>query len=173
MVQRREEFDRVFNLLSAQPQPKRELAGLKRLKPHRGVDVLLENLFRGFARDLLDFHAAFGAGHHDQLTAGAVQDHAKVELARNVQPLLHQHLVYRLALGTRLVRHQVHADHLSCDGLGLLWILRQLHAAAFAAPARVDLGLDHHGAAQFIRDLARFRCRVCHLAPRHGHAETR
>ncbi len=47
------------------------------------------------------------------------------------------------------MRDQRHADHLARDLLGFAGRLGELHAAALAAPAGVNLRLDHdHAAAQ-------------------------
>ena len=93
--------------------------------------------------DLLDVHAALGRGHEGDAARVAVDDHAEVELARDVEALLDVEAAHLLPLGAGLVRDELHAE----DLLGELprlrgAALRDLHAAALAATACVDLRLD-------------------------------
>ena len=60
--------------------------------------------------DLLDLHAAFGRRHHRDATGRAVEHHAEVELARDLEALLDEQALHLLALGAGLVRDELHAE---------------------------------------------------------------
>ena len=66
---------------------------------------------------------------------------------------------------------QLHPEQLAGDSLGLVGPLHDLDAAAFAAPAGVNLRLDDgHGAAETPGNRAGTSGAVCHFAARHRHA---
>ena len=69
--------------------------------------------------------------------------------------------------GPGLVRDQRHAEHLLGDFGRFRGIFRDLHAAAFAAAAGVNLRLHHHAAADLLRRRFGFLHRVRHFAARH------
>jgi hypothetical protein len=78
-------------------------------------------IFSGcLGRDLLDLHAALGGGHDRDAAGGAVEGHAQVELAGDVQALLDEQALDLLALGPGLVGDQRAcrdlADGLACGG---------------------------------------------------------
>ena len=81
--------------------------------------------------------------------ARAVEDQMPRYSSRAMpQPLLRsKHARHQLALRSGLVRHERHADHVARDALGLVGVLGELHAAALAAAAGVNLRLDDDGAA--------------------------
>jgi hypothetical protein len=94
-------------------------------------------------RHFLDIHPALGGGHQHHFLRAAVHHHAHVELLANVGTLLDQQAAYLLPFGTRLVRHQVHAENLLREVAYLVQRSCDLHAAALAAAAGVDLRLHH------------------------------
>ena len=65
------------------------------------IDVLAQDLLGVRRRDLLDVHAAGGAGDDDRARRGAIDDDAEVELALDLQPFLDQHAADLLALRGR------------------------------------------------------------------------
>ena len=70
-----------------------------------------------------------------------------------------------------LMCDEVHAQHLRSNLARFVGTARQLHAAAFAAAARVNLRFHHHYfAAQFLRSVIRLLRRARHNATRHRHA---
>ena len=119
-----------------------ELARLVGGEADGRVDDLLEDLLRVLGGDLLDLHAAFGRRHDDDAAGAAVDDHAEVELARDVDALLDEQALDHLALGPGLVRDELHAEDLLRRLARVGGALGDLHAAALAAAAGVDLRLD-------------------------------
>ena len=70
-------------------------------------------IFSGVMRgDLLDVHAAFARGHQRHALRGAVDDHADVQLLRDVGALLDQQSPHLLAAGPGLMRDELHAEDL-------------------------------------------------------------
>ncbi len=129
-----------------------ELDGVGLAQAGFGVDADLVDLLRRARRHLLDLGAALGARHDGDALRAAVDDEADVELVADVGALLDQQPLHQLPLRSRLVRDEGHAE----DGRGVLTHLLEgageLDAAPLAAPAGVDLRLDHpHVAAELLR----------------------
>ena len=102
----------------------------------------------------------------------AVRDDAQVEFLGDVVGPLHQDLVDHLAFGAGLVGDQGHAQDLVRHPLHLLGGGGGLDAAALAAAAGMDLGLDHKGAfPQFLGHLPGLPVGVGHRAFGHRHVE--
>ncbi len=177
LVQCGEQRDRLVHQLRLEAEGEGNLARLERNQPDARLDVLLDDRVRSLGGDLLDLHAAGLRCHDQQLGLLAVEQHAEVELPVDGQPFLDQQPLHNLALGTGLVRDQRHAEHLFGELRSLFHRFRQLHAAALAASAGVDLRLYHHAGRAVIeqpaRDLLRFFDRGCHLAARDGYAVLR
>ena len=93
-------------------------------------------------RDLLDIHAAFGAGDHRDALGLAIDQHAKIELARDFAGLLDIDSPHDSALGPGLMSHQRFAEQLARRNPCLGGAGDQLDAAGLAATAGVDLRLD-------------------------------
>ena len=87
-----------------------------------------EDLFRGLG-DLLDVHAALGAGHHQRTRIRAVQQDGKVELALDLLGARDEQGPHHAALGPRLLRDERLAEHVARDVDGLLDGLHQFDAA--------------------------------------------
>ena len=73
----------------------------------------------------------------------AVDHHAEIELARDLAAVLDVDPAHLAARGPGLVGDERHAEHLVGELADLLDRPRELDAAALAAPAGVDLRLDH------------------------------
>ena len=126
------------------PEPVGQVARLEAGQTDRRVDDLLDDLLGVAGGDLLDLHAAFGRRHHHHAAEAAVDHHAEVELARDVDRLLDEQPLDDLAARPGLVRDQVHAEDLLRGLARGGGPLDHLHAAPLAAPAGVDLRLDDH-----------------------------
>ena len=81
--------------------------------------------------------------------AGAVEHQAQVEFALDRRARLDQQPLDLLSRGPGLVRDQLHAEDRLRRCIRGLDRLDDLDAAALAASARVNLGLDHHGGVAF------------------------
>ncbi len=166
-----------MNLLACatvEPERERELPPLERDEPGARLDVFLEDRLGRLRRDFLDVHAPGRRRHHDRTASGAVEHEAQVELARDREAFLDEHARHHTPFRPGLVRLQRHADQIAGDAFGLVRVFGELHAAALAAPAGVNLGLDDdRAAAKAARDLGRFGRRERDLAFRERHTVTR
>ena len=98
-----------------------------------------------------------------------VVENVERHIEAGAQPLEAAHF---LAFGTGLVRLELHAEDFAGQLFHLVNRLGDLHAAALAAAAGVDLRLDHpHGAAQLLRRFDGLLNGECRDAAGHGHAE--
>ena len=159
---------------ASRPIPNASCAGLERLQADGRVDVGLLDQVRRLLGDLLDLHAALGAGHHDGAAGRPVDDDAEVELLGHLEAFLDEHARDDAAFGAGLVRDQRHADDGLGELLGLVGRLGELDAAALAAAAGVDLRLDDDGAAaEALGDLRGLGGVERDLAARHGDAVPR
>ena len=115
-----------------------------------GVEGLAEDQLRRVVRDLLDIHAAGGAGNEHRRADAAVDEHRTVELAVDRAPALHKHLPHDLPLGPGLNRDKRVTEQALGDPGRIVGGLGEFHAALggtndlpLAATAGMDLGL--HG----------------------------
>ena len=160
------------DLAGLEAQREGELARLEALHADGGLDRDPDQRLGLVVRDLLDLHAAGRGGHdHDPLGL-AVEHEAQIELA----PPLHRRLDidprHQLAARPGLLGHQRLAEQLLGRGLDLAVVPAQLDAAGLAAPAGMDLRLDHPGlAADLARPVGRLLGAVGEPAARDGHAE--
>jgi hypothetical protein len=106
------------------------------LDPEQRVNVEHPHRLRIGLGDLLHVHAAHPAQHRHRLLGRAVEDDRGVVLLVDLGRLLHVQLVHGEAA-------DVHAEDRCRVLLGLGAVLRQLDPARLAAPADLDLGLDH------------------------------
>ena len=135
------------------------------------MHVLAHDPLGGGRGHLLDVHAAGGAGHDDRLARRTIEQQAHVQLALDLEAFLDQHARDDAAFGAGLVRDQTHADHVARDADRLVRAPRELHAAALAPSAGMDLRLDDDDlAAEPTGDVARFIRREGDFPARHGHA---
>ncbi len=146
--------------------------------------MLADDRLRVAGRHLLDLHASRRRRHDERQRrlapapgapgivdlAVAVEGDGEVELAVDVDGFFHQDAPDLLALGTGLVGDELHAEDLRGVLLGLVGGLGQLHAAALAAAAGVDLGLDHGASAVLFAELAGLGRVGRHLASGRRHA---
>jgi hypothetical protein len=122
------------------------------LDAREGVDRDLVDELRRLLGDFLDVHATLGRSHHHGALQHAVDDDGEIELLGDLRALLDQQALHDAALGPGLVRDERHAQHLLREGSHFVDGFRDLHAAALAPAARVDLRLhDPDAAAQFLR----------------------
>src|SRR4029453_18370618 len=93
-------------------------------------------------------HTAGGTGHHDELPCRAIEHDTQIELARHLKAFFPQYAGYRAARRTRLMGDERHAEHVFGDLFGFVYVLGDLDATAFAAPAGVNLRLHDDESAQ-------------------------
>ena len=151
-----------------QAQPERQPPRLEPRQTEAGIDGLAEDELRRIRGHLLYLHAARRARHDHGPLLRPVDQQAQVQLALDVQPLLHQHARNAAPLGTGLRRDEVAPDQRFRHPRGFFGAGHHLHAAALAPPAGVDLRLDHDAAAEPLRDLAGLDRGECDLPARHG-----
>src|SRR5690606_19031033 len=142
LVDAAQELDRGADLLALEAQPECEATRVERLQARHRIDRDGEDLFGRLCRDLFDLDAALGRGHQRDAAGRPVHQHAEVQLACDVAPLLDIDAADLLPLGTGLVRDEVHADHRLGSLAHLFDRFDHLDAAALAASACVDLRLD-------------------------------
>ncbi len=152
--QRHHELHRAADVLGVKSQLERDLARLVGLQAHAGNDVLLDDRVRIFRRNLFDLHATRRRRHEHVASVAAVEHDAEIQLARDGQRLFDQQTLHLLALGPGLVRDQRHAEHLGGNLSGLLHRLGDLHAAALATPAGVNLRLDYNSGCAIVEEFA-------------------
>lgn len=121
---------------------------------------------------LFNVHAAVGRGHDRQALCAPVQHYGQVQLTGNVRALFYPDLMDLFAFWAGLVRHQLHAQNVSGSGLHRVQTFADLHAAALATAAGVDLRLDHPDrAGQGAGGRAGFGRRGRQRSRGHGHAK--
>src|SRR5260363_296520 len=130
------------------------------------------NQFRRFFSDFFNFRPAFTGGHECDALAHAVDGQADVQLFADVSAFFNQQPPDFLAVRARLMRHQLHSQDLAGVVAHLIDGFGDFDAAAFAASARVNLGLDDPDAPpQFARDLDGLIDGYRRFAARHGDAK--
>ena len=95
----------------------------------------------------------------------------EVELGVDVEGLFDEDLLDLLALFAGLRRDEPHAENLTGEPLGFVGRRSDLDAAALAASASVDLGLDDTPPTHLVADLSRALGAVGHPALRRGNAK--
>jgi hypothetical protein len=145
-IQGPDKFHHLFEGLARQAKVEGDLAALESLQSRPGVDHFGKDLLRRFFGHGLYVHPA-PRGVHDHGTAEvAVQEDAHVELLRIgfagiIDVLLHQHLPDLFAFRPGLRGNELHAEDLPGVFLHLAERAGDLHTAALAAPACMDLRL--------------------------------
>ena len=137
------QVDELLDLLVVEAEPVSQLARLVGLQAGARIDRDAEDLFGRLGSDFLDVHAAGCRGDERDALAGAVDEQAQVQFAVDLAARLHIDLVDRHALRAALLGDELGAEHGPGQLANLLGTARELHAAGLAAPAGVDLGLDH------------------------------
>src|SRR5690606_7016874 len=108
----------------------------------QGVDLHGDDLLGRRMRDFLDVHAAFTGGDEGHFLRGAIGHDGQVVFLLDIGAFLDVQAANLLAFGAGLVRDQLHAQNLAGQGPDFVEGLGDLHAAALAPPAGVDLRLD-------------------------------
>ena len=120
--------------------------------------MLTEDQLRAVRRHLLDLDTAGRTGHQHGALRGPIQDEAQVQLAVDLEPLFHQQPGDRPPLRAGLIGHELHAQHLAGNPLGLGRSPGKLDAASLPATTGMNLGLDDdHVGGEALGDLARLR----------------
>ena len=126
---------KAVHLVGRQPQPERQLARLEWMKAKDGICVHAHEFLRPLARDLLDVHAALGAGHDEDRALRAIEHDPKIELLGDVYPGHHQDLVDGVSAN-------IHAEDRARGRMRVFRRAGQLDSAGLAASAGVHLCLD-------------------------------
>ena len=168
-VERLEDLGRGADCLALEAEREGELAALVVGEAERWLDGDGVDELGGLVCDLLDLDAALGGCHHGDLAGGAVDDHAEVELTRDVDAFLDVEAADLLPLGAGLVSDELHAKDLACDLADFIEALGELDAAALAATTSVDLCLDDEDiAAKLLRCFHRLVDSVSDVPARDG-----
>ena len=136
---------RLLDLGRGEAEFEGDLARLEGAQPDQRIDRLEEDFFRGVGGDFLDVHPPFGAGHQGHLGGGAIDQEGDVELVKDVAAFFDQHALDDLAFRAGLVGDEGHAEHVAGVLFHLVGALGDLHPAALAAAAGVDLRLHREG----------------------------
>jgi len=162
----------LFGQLAAKSESAGDLPGMMGHETGRRIDREREDLLRPRARNLLDFHAAFGRGDEGDARGRAIDERGKVIFAVDVRAVLDVKAMHFLAVRPGLVRHQRRTEQALGFALHVGPRLDHFHAAGLAAAAGVDLGLDHPDRpAEVVRGLHRLLDAQRRNAARHRHAE--
>ncbi len=130
--------------LAGKSQAKSDFARLIRLQANHRVNRFAQNGFRIILGDFLDFHPSRGAGHEHGQTAGSIDQHAKIQLALDVQPLLDQHALDDASRRSSLWSDEFHAQNVPSNVLGFISRARQLYTSALAPAPGVNLRFHHN-----------------------------
>ena len=90
LVDRVEQLHQLVGRARAEAHAERQLARLKRDDARARIDLLAQDLLGFLRRDLLDVHAAGGAGDDDRARRRAIDDDAQIELALDLEPFFDQ-----------------------------------------------------------------------------------
>src|SRR5207248_5904394 len=140
------EADEAVHRVAGEAEPERQIARLVSSEADDRIDRRAQDLLRVLRGDLLDLHPTLAGRHRHVAADGAVEGDAEIELAGDVASFLDVDLPHLLALRAGLVGDELHAHHLLEDLARLFRAPRQLHSAALAAAARVNLRFDHDDA---------------------------
>ena len=137
-----------------QAEAEREPPRLERLEPAPRHGLAVDAVGRG-RRDLLYRHAARRAGDDHEPLRFPIDEQPEVELRGDVERLLYQQPAHRPARRARLRGNQRASEQRLGHLCGLARAGDDTHPAALAAPAGVNLRLDHDPAAKTLRRRAR------------------
>ena len=174
VVDRAPELAHRLRRLAGKAEAEGEAAGVVGLEAARRIDRHGHDGLRGLGCDRLDLDAAFARGDEGDAPAFAVHHGAEIVLVGDVGAFLQVDAAHLAACGSRLVGDEHLAEHRARRRDRLVAARADLHAARLAAPAGVDLRLDHPDrAAELVdRSLDTLRREHGHAA-RHRHAERR
>ena len=116
---------------------------MERLDAARRVDRLGQDLLRIVRRHFLDLDPALGRADQGHPAGGAVDQQAEIELAGDVAAFFDIDALDLAALRPGLMGHQLLAEHGACRRRDLVLRAGELDPAGLAAPAGMDLRLDH------------------------------
>ena len=121
---------------------------------------------------MLNVHTAFRRDDERDALGCTVGHDRHIVFVLDVCTVFNEQTAYFLTHRAGLVRDQLHAQNFAGEFFDIVNRARQLHAAALAASARVNLRFDHpDGAAQFLRRFNRFLHGESGNAARHRNAE--
>ena len=132
-------FTAPLMYLASSPSLKAILRAWKGCKPKPGTMCSLMMALGSFAATSSISMPPAAEAMNTRRPIGAVEHDAEIQFARDRQRLFDQQALHFLALGTGLVRDQLHAEHLGGELAGFFGRLGDLHAAAFAAASSVNL----------------------------------
>ena len=171
LVESLEELARLRHERRGHADAPRDLVGVLVGEAGEGIDRALVDLLGSLRGDFLDVHAALARCHQHRALHAAIDDERDVELLADVGAFLDEEPAHEASLWARLVRDQRHAEHLRGEIAHLVHRARELHAAALAAAAGVDLRLhDPDFPAQLLRRFHGLVDRERGKAPRGRHA---
>ncbi len=142
-VQRLQDLARLGRRRGRDADGAGEVVGLVILQSGGRIAVDLVDLLGRARGDLFYVHASLGGGHHAHLLRHTVDDDAEIELLADVGTLLDQEPPHFLSLASGLMGDELHAENFRREQLDFVRRPGELDAAALAAAARMDLGLDH------------------------------
>ena len=121
------------------------------------IDQFGDDFFWRVMRDLFNVHAAFARSDEREFLRSTVGDHRHVILFLNICAFFDVQAPHFLTARAGLVRDQLHAQNLGGQSLHIVDAFGHFDPTAFAAPASVDLSLDHpNRAAEFLSGFNRF-----------------
>ena len=164
--QAHEDFDELLDLVTLEAELEREFAALVWLGTHQRVNGGPQDFLRRLVGDFFNLDTTFRGRHENDTTRGAIDHRAEIEFIGDIGTGFNQYLAHRLAVGIRLVSHQVLAQPFTGEFPDLVLALDQLYTPRLAATASVHLGFYHpHGAAYQARCIHRFLGSFYRIAP--------
>ena len=152
-VEPRDEVLDLLGEIACGAERARRRAAVMRHDSGRRIDGERMDLIGRMARHVLDVDAALGRNHERHPARLAVDQRRQIELLVDVRPVLDVEAVDLLAGRAGLRRDQSRAQHLPCEGFDFLdrtgepdaalFARRRLLEPALAAPAGMNLALDH------------------------------
>ncbi len=142
LVRSNNQTGRGFDLIPLETKRESDLPRMERLNARDGIDRDDGDLFRRRRRNFFDIHAAFGGGHDRNPTGPTVDQHAEVQLARDVGAFFDVNPAHHTALGAGLRRHQRHTENFAGNGLQFVERFDDFDTTALTATAGMDLRLN-------------------------------
>ena len=136
----------LCHLLAAETQIECGLARLECSQSRERVQCHLDDGIGASLSDVLNLHAALGAGDQGIGVSRAVHDDCQVVLLGNIHAGSHQDALHFKAFRRSLRTHHAVRQHELGGHFCFLGGLADLHEPSLAAPTCMDLCLDHHDA---------------------------